>query len=69
MMRKRSGIGGEQKTADGYCDTGGEESDEIAEHHLAQERRPIEGQEGANAADGEGRNDTEGKGKARSDET
>ena len=63
------GIGGEQKMADDHCDAGGEESDEITEYHLAQERRPIERQEGANAADGEGRNDAEGKGEARGDET
>ena len=40
--------------ADDHRDTGDEESDEIAEQHLAKERRPIERQEGADAADGEG---------------
>jgi len=33
------------------------------------ERRPVERQEGADTADGEGHNDAEGKGDARRDET
>src|SRR5215472_1552575 len=50
--------------ADDNRDPGGEESDEIAEYHLAEERRPIERQEGANAAKGKGRDDAESKSEA-----
>src|SRR5262245_27862627 len=60
------GLRGQQKMTDRYCDPGGEESDEIAEYHLAEQRRPIERQEGANAAERKGHN-AESKGQARSD--
>jgi hypothetical protein len=41
--------------ADDHRDTGDEHGDEIAEEHLAEERRPIEREEWADAAEGEGR--------------
>src|SRR5262252_5390338 len=40
------------------CD---EESREVAEHHLAQERRPIESKKGSDTAEGKGRNEPERK--------
>ena len=63
------GIGGEQQIGDDQRDTGDQEGDEIAEQHLAKERRPIKRQEGAEAADGERYDHAKGKGEARSDET
>ena len=62
-------VGSEKKIADDHRDTGDEEGDEIAEQHLAKERRPIERKEGGKAADGERYDHAEGKGEARSDET
>src|SRR5271165_2542510 len=63
------GIGGEQKMADDCGDTGDQQGDEIAEYDLAKERRPIERQEGAEAADGERYHHAESKDEARSDKT
>ena len=54
--------------ADDHRDTGDEHGDEIAEEHLAKERRPIEREEGADAAEGEGHDHDEAKGETRSDE-
>ena len=54
--------------ADDHRDTGDEHGDEIAEQHLAQERRPIEREEWAEAAEGKGHDRDEAKGEARSDE-
>jgi hypothetical protein len=54
--------------ADDHCDTGDEHSDEIAEEHLAQERRPSEREEWADAAQGEGHDRDEAEGETRCDE-
>jgi hypothetical protein len=54
--------------ADDHCDTGDEHGDEIAEEHLAEERRPIEREEWADAAEREGRDRDKAKGETRSDE-
>jgi hypothetical protein len=54
--------------ADDHSDTGDEHGDEIAEEYLAEERRPSEREEGADAAEGEGHDHDEAKGETRSDQ-
>jgi hypothetical protein len=61
-------IGCEQKLADDHRDSGDEDSDEIAEEHLAQERRPIEREERTDAAESEGHDRDKAKSETRSDE-
>ena len=68
-MRKRSASGASSRSADDQRDTGDQEGDEIAEQHLAKERRPIKRQEGAEAADRERYDHAKGKSEACSDET
>ncbi|HKN11486.1 MAG TPA: hypothetical protein VJ376_18695 [Pseudomonadota bacterium] len=53
--------------ADDHCDSGEKHSDKIAEEHLAQERRPIEREEWADAAQGEGHDRDDAKGETRGD--
>ena len=61
-------MGRQQEVADDLGDPKDKKSHEQAEQRLAQQRRPIEGQERTNAAEGEGRHQTDGKGEAQSDD-
>ena len=62
-------IGCQQKMADDDRDADREKDDEIAEQHLAKERRPIEREESADAADGKCRHQADGKGETDSNHT
>ena len=62
-------IGGQQQMADDDRDLDDDRDDQIAQDRPATDRIPIEGEEGAEAAEGEGCNHAESKGEARSDDT
>ena len=59
---------GQQEAADNDRDTQNEKGDQQTEQHLAQERRPIEREEGADAAESKGDDHADRKGKANGDE-
>ena len=61
-------MGGQQQMADNDRDADHKKDDEVAEDHLAQQRRPVEGEEGADAAEGKGRHEPDSKGKACGDD-
>ena len=58
----------QQEMADDDRDPQDEKGDEIAKEHLAKQRRPIEREEGADAAEGEGHHQAECKGKTCGDD-
>ena len=57
-------MGGQQQMADDDRYSDHEKDNEVAEDHLAQQRRPVECEEGADAAEGKRRHHSDGKGKA-----
>jgi hypothetical protein len=57
--------GGQQEVANNDRDTDHEKDHEVAEDHLAKERRPVEREKGADAAKGKRRHLTDGKDKAK----
>ena len=68
MMRNRSWCGASRKWPTTHRDPDDEKGDEVAEHHLAKQRRPIEREKGADAAEGESRHETDRKGEAQGDQ-
>src|SRR5262249_40249461 len=60
-------IWSQQQAAEDDCDTDDEKGDQVAENHLPKQRRPIECEEGADAAEAKGRHQADSKGKTRSD--
>ncbi len=61
-------IGGEQQLAGGHGGPDDDKDDQKAQDRLATDRIPIEGEEGAEAAEDEGCNRAESKGETRSDD-
>ena len=62
-------IGGQQQMADGGRDPNDDKGDQIAQDRPAKDRIPREGEEGADAAEGEGCDLPKRKGEAHSDDT
>jgi len=61
-------VWGHEEVADDARDTPDEEGDQKAENHLAQQRRPVEHEKGADAPQGKGRDQTHRDRKTQADE-